>query len=431
MGGYVINRPEESAMARILEQNVENAAGAILRLAWQAGLLREEIVALTWAQVDLPGQQLLLPDRTVPLSGELADYLAALRRERDSRSEFVVLSDRDAVPLAPQSVSRLARRALDGEGQTAVRLIDLRHDFVLRCLETLDWQQVSRITGMAAAAMNAHFAEHMGGKRVSTRVCRDSAARIDEFTLWKLLQTERTSPEGVTLWLTWQMGLQLEEIVALTWDQVDLEKKLLRLSGRTVPLPGGVLSILKELRTANPGDESVLTVRRSGKPYDRARLSRRVRTALVRAGLDDVTLRDLRMDSSLRMSGESEITAYLRRSHSITRAEAAELLGITPQAAYNRLKQMAERGRLTQVGARYYLKDTVVPPEQQESAVLDYLAREGFAYRQDIARLLRIDPRQCRPILQRMIAAGQIVQEHQRYALPAVAAAENRGSERV
>ena len=161
----------------------------------------------------------------------------------------------------------------------------------------------------------------------------------------------------------------------------------------------------------------MLTVRRSGRPYDRTHLSRRVRAALVRGGLDNVTLRDLRKDSRLRTGGESEILTFLRRSRSITRAEAAQLLGIAPETAYRRLRQMVERGRLTQVGARYYLKDTVVPPERQEAAVLEYLAREGFAYRQDIARLLRIEPRQCRPVLQRMIAAGLVAQDRQRYTL--------------
>ena len=39
MQGYVVNRPEPGAMGRILEKNPDNAAGTILRLAWQAGLL--------------------------------------------------------------------------------------------------------------------------------------------------------------------------------------------------------------------------------------------------------------------------------------------------------------------------------------------------------------------------------------------------------
>lgn len=59
----------------------------------------------------------------------------------------------------------------------------------------------------------------------------------------------------------------------------------------------------------------------------------------------------------------------------------------------------------------------MVPPERQPQVILEYLTREGFAYRQDIAQLLHVDPRQCRPILRRMVENGQIVQEKQRYTL--------------
>ena len=135
----------------------------------------------------------------------------------------------------------------------------------------------------------------------------------------------------------------------------------------------------------------------------------------MKAGLDNITLRDLRLDCDIRVGGENEVAAYLRRQQSITRNETAELLGVSRSTAYNRLKQMIRRGKLTQIGARYYLSSAVVPPERQEAVILDYLAREGFAYRQDIAQLLGIDPGQCRPILQKMVAAGKILQERQRY----------------
>ena len=165
MQEYVVNRPDKGAMDRALQKNFSNAAGAILRLAWQAGLLRDEIQHLTWEQVDFLDAAIVLPDRKVPVSRELADWLRARREDRDQSQETVVLSDRDQKPLTPQSISRLARNALDKEGQTEVRLIDLRHDFVLRQLEEHDWQYVSRITGVEAAGLNVHFAEHLEDRK--------------------------------------------------------------------------------------------------------------------------------------------------------------------------------------------------------------------------------------------------------------------------
>ena len=87
MAEYIVNRPDEEVMRRILQQNPDNAVGAILRLAWQAGLLREEIQTLTWAQIDFQDRRIVLPDREVPLEEELADWLETLRRERNRTSE--------------------------------------------------------------------------------------------------------------------------------------------------------------------------------------------------------------------------------------------------------------------------------------------------------------------------------------------------------
>ena len=417
MQKYVINRPDPAVMEHILRQSNDRAVGVILRLAWQAGLVRDEIQQLLWTQIDFYNRQITLPNRNVPISEELTDWFFALRESRFGCFERVVLSDRDKKPLAPQSISRLVRLALDQEGQTAVRLIDLRHDFVLRQLETHDWQSVSRMTGIEPGALRVHFAPHLKEKKISTRICRDNSVEINEFVLWKLLQSERATPVGVTLWLTWQLGLRLEEIITLTWEQVDLCNGCLRLPSRTVELTAGAWSVLRDFRGDDPREGWVLTRQHRGSSYDRAHLSKLVRAALIRGGLDNVTLRDLRLDYDIRMGGEHQITAYLHRYHSITRLETMKLLHIPKTTAYNRLRQMVKRGTLTQIGAHYYLRDTVVPPERHTEVILEYLNREGFAYRQDISRILRIDAVQCRPILQKMMIAEQIVQERQRYML--------------
>jgi len=416
MQEYIVNRPDEEAMERALQENFQNAAGTILRLAWQAGLLRDEIQHLTWEQVDFLDAAIALPDRRVPISRELSDWLRALRDCRDRSQETVVLSDRDRKPLTPQSISRLVRSALDQQGQRSVRLIDLRHDFVLRQLEEHDWQYVSRITGVEAAGLNVHFAGLLEKKKISTRVRRkEGSVEIDEFALWKLLRSEGTSPAGIALWLTWQAGLRLEEIVDLRWEQVGEDR--VYLEDRELPLAGGVKKALEELASREGREGWVLSTPRTGRPYDRTRLSKLARAALIRAGLDDLTLRDLRVDCNIRSGGEGQILSRVRKQGWITRNEAGELLGVSRTTAYNRLKQLVDRGRLTQVGARYYLPEAVVPPERQETAVLEYLDREGFAYRQDVARLLGIGVGQCRPLLQRLLNSGDIVQERQRYIL--------------
>ena len=48
MREFLVNRPDAAAMERILENHTSDAVGVVLRLAWQAGLLRDEITNLTW-----------------------------------------------------------------------------------------------------------------------------------------------------------------------------------------------------------------------------------------------------------------------------------------------------------------------------------------------------------------------------------------------
>lgn len=67
---------------------------------------------------------------------------------------------------------------------------------------------------------------------------KDSLPRqeVDGFLMWKLLQAEGSSPVGLALWMGWKLGMQVREMTALTWDQVDLDGALVRLPDRDLAL---------------------------------------------------------------------------------------------------------------------------------------------------------------------------------------------------
>ena len=419
MEQYTVHRPREEAIRRILDRHPCDAVGMIFRLAWLAGLLRGEIVALRWDDVDFLNQELRLPDRSVPLDPELEEYLARMSERLDWGSGYVLLSDRLHRPMQPQPVSHLVRRELDAEGETEVRLIDLRHDYIIRQLQEHDWQYVSRISGVEAVPLNLHFAAWIPAGKVSTRVTAERPPAVDELRLWKLLQDEGASAAGAALQLTWQAGLTLEEIAALTWDRVDWAARTLDLAGRQVPLNDALAQFLRQLRAAegDPDGGPVVRSPRSRAAMRPDRLSRVTRTALVKAGLDDLTLRDLRQDHDLRAGGEARILQYAREHGCITRNALMDLFGVSRTTAYQRLAALVERGRLVRVGTRYYLPAAVVPPEQQYQVIRAYLQAEGPAYRQDIARVLRLEPRQCSVILRHLVEEGKLTRENYRYAL--------------
>ena len=157
--GYTFKRPDPAAMERILTQFPYSPEGAILRLAWLEGLSREEIAALTWDQVQFEDNALTLPDRTVPLAPSAEDCLWERYRLYAQRDPHVIISDRYQRPMPPESVSRLARTALDTEGQK-VSLKDLRQDFVIRQLQTHDWTYAARVSGMAVSTLRGSFSQY-------------------------------------------------------------------------------------------------------------------------------------------------------------------------------------------------------------------------------------------------------------------------------
>lgn len=404
---------DRAALAAYLPRHPHSPTGVILRLAWLAGLSREEICALAWECVDLSVPALNLPDRTVPLDEALLPCLEKRRELYGSRSPFVVLSDRSKTPLTPESVSRLARLAFAELGHPGWKLMDLRHDFILRQIEAAGWPWAARVSGMAAASLQTTFAGF-----VKSAAPKEEKHPLDEFALWKVMQSQRTTPAGLALWLTWQLNLQEQEIVALTWDQVDLDGGLLRLTDRTLPLTTALWRILEDVRAARrpEDDPHVLLTPRAGTPLDLPYLSRLVRTALIRGGMEDVKLRDLRR--GLREDEETALLHHIQRCRSVTKKETAELLGVSEKAAYSRLKALVERRKLTRVGGRYYIAGSVVPPEDHAQAVCSYLDDAGFAYRQDIARILKVEDRQCTTILRALVDRGTVEQKDRKYFLP-------------
>ena len=161
----------------------------------------------------------------------------------------------------------------------------------------------------------------------------------------------------------------------------------------------------------------VLLTPHSQIPYDYARISRAVRTALIRGGMERTTLRDI-VHLTQREDVLTRIMDLAAESGSVTRNQVMELLGMTKDQARNRLGHLAGEGRLVKVGAKYYPAGAVVPPERQYAVIRGHLEHVGQAYRQELADLLRVEKKQCGWILQKLVAEGKLERRGQMYALP-------------
>lgn len=348
MGKITFNRPDEPAMVRLLADERHTAAGIILRLAWKQGLTREEMQRLTWADIAPDEGGIHLPDRTVPLEEETASCLLDRYAFLDGVTPYVVVSDRRRQQMPRESISRLARQALDRAGIASISLMDLRHDFIIRQLEAHDWPYVARISGIAVHTLYATFSDYL--PRTQPAPAEDPPEAY-AFLLWKVLQSQGSSLVGLALWLGWKLGMQAREILALTWSQVDLDQGVIHLPDRDLSLGVTLRRLLRETwnRRCLDDDPHVLLSPNSRRPVDQPRLSKLVRTALIRGGIEHVGLGDL-CRQERREVDNARLLELAESQDAITRRDAMSLLNLSEAAAYERLRQLTVQGRLVRVG---------------------------------------------------------------------------------
>ena len=415
-----IHRPDESNMRRLLAAHERDCAGLALRLAYFEGLSRAELCSLRFADVDFEKKCLRVQGREIPLSAETEKCLLARKKEDFSP---VLLSDHTQKPLTPEGLSHLVRTALDSVGERETRLADLRHDYVLRRFAELPLDKALAVTGLKLSSYESCYLPYC---KKNSPPEAETQTEDKLFLLWKLLQEERNSPAGIALWLTWQMGLTQREIAALTWAQVDFGANKLRLPKRELPLTSAVRRVLaEEQRRRKPSDDPhVILSKRARKGVDAVRLSKLMRETLLASGLGELPARSLRRRGD--KEDELQKIEALAREQGVAREDVMALLSLGPSAATQRLRFLLEQGKLLRVGGKYYPRDSVVPPEEQYETLQTFLAENGAAYLEDIARLFGIQKRQCSSILRGFVREGKLCLKEKRYDLPQNRRAENK-----
>lgn len=410
-------RPDEAAMRRILDRYSDSPEGIILRLAWLEGLSRKELNELTWNQVDFETQNLLLQDRTIPLEPSVAECLQKRYEQYSTISDRVIIADRGKKPMTLVNVSRLAKNALDSEGQD-VALKDLRRDWIIRQIKAHGWAYAARVSGMAVSSLRGIFAAALWKGTAQTD---DSQGGGDEteYILWRIVQQEGSSAAGLAIWMCWKLAMQPGEVVNLSWSQTDFIAGVLHLPDRDVPMGNRMRRLLKETweRQKDLPTDKVFVAPTTGNPMDQSRLSVVSRTAMIRGGLEGFSLRSLSAWANAKRLDDILIRGAEERGY-LVRDTAAELLNVTPRTAWEYLTRLNREGQLTKVGIRYYPVGSAIPVENQVGVLQTYLTEHGIAGRQALAEQLGITPYQATHILQGMVARGELELVGKRYRLP-------------
>lgn len=409
-------RPDEATMLRILDNNQLLLAETLIVLAWRLGLSRDEIYNLKWSDFSFEEKQVSLPDRHIPLDEEAYTRLYRRWEEQEHRGVYVASSDRIGERVHPNYIPRCVRKALNEGGLPDINMIDLRQDFVLRLLQEHPRPYVARVTGISATSLYASYSEYFADEEKKGNEVEQYSDI--EFRLWKIIQEEGASAEGLALWLAWTLEIPVQEIAALTWDQVDLAKGMINLPDQKVKMGSEILRKLKAVKAERTPDSDphVLLTPKAQKGFDAKRLSKVLRNTLIRGGVD-LTLQDI-LIAKKRNDSDYPIIRIVQKYGGATRNQIMRELPLSQGQYYSRVESLVERGELVRIGQKLYLPGTVVAPEEQYEVIRAHLETVSGAVRSDLASLLHVSSNQCGVILRNLVKEGKLKHTGHVYSLP-------------
>ena len=144
-----LNFPDVEVLEAAFESDHSWPACFIVQLAWKMGLTREEIRDLTWDDVDLTQRTAQIDGRTIPIPNALIPAFQDAHRQTGGIGN-VVRSIRGKY-LTSENISMNARKFLSNHGMDHVRLLDLRHGYILRSIDSLGPDETARRCGYKSA----------------------------------------------------------------------------------------------------------------------------------------------------------------------------------------------------------------------------------------------------------------------------------------
>ena len=175
------------------------------------------------------------------------------------------------------------------------------------------------------------------------------------------------------------------------------------------------LKAVKAERSPNSDPHVVLTPK-AQKGFDTKRLSRVLRNAMIRGGVDK-TLKEI-LSAKKRDDSDYPIIRIIEKYGSASRSQIMEELNLSKSQYYGRVERLVERGELVRIGQKLYLPGTVVAPEEQYEVIRAHLETVSGAVRSDLADLLHVSGNQCGVILKALVEEGKLKHIGHVYSLP-------------
>lgn len=273
--------PDTDKMEALLNKEHDLYTVAILRLAWQAGLIPSEMSNLKWTDVNFDKKELTVGGRTIPMCDEIAQALLALEKD----VEFVFWGSTN-IKMSRVTISRKAREALDSVGLTDVRLLDLRNAYVLDLLCTIPIEEVRRITGCEIVSLQQLYTRYAKETKKFDRAQKEYG--FDRDRLEQILMAEKDSLDAQIILFSWITGLSLKELSEIRWQDIDLPNRTIKWRDHKIFMPEILADALST--RADRSEEQYVFCSASGRKLTIWFCSRRGREFFIKHGMDNLSI---------------------------------------------------------------------------------------------------------------------------------------------
>lgn len=308
----------EEKMHELLTRIDDDTQQAVIRLAWQAGLTAEEIGRLMWSDVDFTRDTIRAGNRTIPMAHDFSDFFSQM----DQKGPFVIYSRKDThSPSSRNNITLKSREAFRRMGLNDMTLKTLKYDFIVRSIDKMPIENVSRITGITRQYLREMYKAYTGSIPPDHPHAKPKLF-FDKNAILAATEKEKYSIDSTVLLLSMMGGLTAEDMAELKWDDVDLSSFKMRVGSTMRPIPPYLAEYLRKLKAQPPS--SVLYILHgviSGNRLDPVFIVKHVRQFLVRNNLDAVNLSVLRGAYDSLDESKMELAVINKMRHGVSSVE--------------------------------------------------------------------------------------------------------------
>lgn len=308
----------EEKMREMLTRIDDDTQQAVVRLAWQAGLTAEEIRRLMWSDVNFTGDTIRVGNRMIPMTHDLCAFLSQMNQ----KGPFVIYSRKDThSPSSRNNVTMKSRKAIRTMGLNGATLKTLKYDFIVRSIDEMPIENVSRITGITRQHLREMYKVYTGSVPPD-RAHAKPELFFDKNAILAATEKEKYSIDSTALLLSMMGGLTAEDMAELKWDDVDLSSFKMRVGSATRPIPPYLAEYLRKLKAQSPSSALyILHGVISGDRLDPIFIVKHVRQFLVRNNLDAVNLSVLRGAYDSLDESKMELAVIDKMRHGVSSVE--------------------------------------------------------------------------------------------------------------